>query len=133
MHYLIALICLVLSLTGVEGYGSQSHATRASVNGVDVLYSRTRIVADIADVTCVRSANGHCHYRLLACPVPVAQGTRASACDPDSVQYFVLASGASRNVAGLPAHFMLCVGAGGGGTGAECDTLSATRSPLAGW
>ena len=77
MHYLIALICLVLSLAGVEGYGSQSHATRATVNGVDVIYSRIRIVADIADITCVRSASGQCHYRLLTCPRPAARGASA--------------------------------------------------------
>lgn len=133
MHYLIALICLVLSLAGVEGYGSQSHATRATVNGVDVIYSRIRIVADIADITCVRSASGRCHYRLLTCPTPGARGAGASGCDADSVRQFVLASGASRDVAGLPARFMLCVGAGGDGVGAECDTLSAARSPLTGW
>ena len=133
MHYLIALIWLVLSLAGVEGYGSQSHATRASVNGVDVLYSRTRIVADIADITCVRSASGRCHYRLLACPTPAAHATKAPACEQAGARQFVLASGTSRDVAGLPARFMLCVGAGGDGAGAECNTLSASRSPLAGW
>lgn len=133
MHYLIALIWLVLSLAGVEGYGSQSHATRASVNGVDVLYSRTRIVADIADITCVRSASGRCHYRLLACPAPGAHATGTPACDRGGARRFVLASGASRDVAGLPARFVLCVGADDDGVGAECDTLSASRSPLAGW
>jgi hypothetical protein len=133
MHYLIALICLVLSLAGVEGYGSQSHATRATVNGVDVIYSRIRIVADIADITCVRSASGQCHYRLLTCPRPAARGASASACDPDSVRQFVLASGASRDVAGLPGRFMLCVGDSGDAVGAQCDTLAAARSPLVGW
>ena len=133
MHYLIALIWLVLSLAGVEGYGSQSHATRASVNGVDVLYSRTRIVADIADITCVRSTSGRCHYRLLACPTPGVHATGTPVCGRRDARRFVLASGASRDVAGLPARFVLCVGADGDDVGAECDTLFASRSPLAGW
>jgi len=133
MHYLIALICLVLSLAGVEGYGSQSHATHASVNGVDVLYSRTRIVADIADITCMRSASGRCHYRLLACPTSATHAAKALACDQHGAQQFVLASGASRDVAGLPARFMLCVGAADDGVGAECNTLSRPRSPLTDW
>lgn len=130
MHYLIALICLVLSLAGVNGYGSHSHATRASVNGVDVLYSRTRIVADIADITCVRSASGRCHYRLLACATPVAQ---VSTCGANAAREFVLGSGASRELAGLPASFTLCVGTAADGSGAECETLAAARSPLTGW
>lgn len=133
MHYLIALICLVLSLAGVDGYGSHSHATRASVNGVDVLYSRTRIVADIADITCVRSASGRCHYRLLTCAAPGSAVAQAPTCGAHVAQEFVLASGASREVAGLPASFTLCVGADADSSAAECETLAATRSPLTGW
>ena len=130
MHYLIALVCLVLSLAGVDGYGSQSHATRASVNGSDVLYSRARIVADIADITCVRSASGSCHYRLRECAAGHATG--GAPCASDGTR-FVLASGASRELTGLPARFMLCVGPDGDGSGAVCETLSAGRSPLPGW
>lgn len=132
MHYLLALIWFVLALVGLDGYGSHSHVTRATVDGVDVLYSRTRVIADIADFTCVRSASGLCHYRLLArdCMAPRSRATTASACKPIPARQFALATGASREITGLPARFTLCVGQHGDAAGAECETLS-VLDPLA--
>ena len=134
MHYLIALICFVLALFGVDGVGSHTIVSRSTVNGVDVLYSRARIIADIVDVTCIRSASGSCHYRLLVhdCSAPRPHATTASACAPDAARQFAVATGASRQLAGLPGKFMLCVGQDSKSAGADCEELPAA-DPLAWW
>jgi hypothetical protein len=123
MHYLIALIYFVLALTGLDGYGSHTLVTRAVANGADVLYSRTTTIADTADITCVRSASGSCHYRLLVrdCTAPGAHAAAGSSCRADPPRQFVLASGASKAIIGLPARFTLCVGQGSDVGQATCE------------
>ena len=132
MHYLIALIYFVLAFFGLDGAGSHTIVSRSTVNGIDVLYSKARIIADVADITCIRSASGSCHYRLLMhdCTAPRACATTASACTPDAARQFAVAAGASRQLAGLPGNFMLCVGQDSKSAGADCEQLPAT-DPLA--
>lgn len=132
MHYLIALIYFVLALLGFDGLGSHTHVSRSVVNGVEVLYSKTRTVADVADITCIRSASGSCHYRLLArdCRAPGPRAMTASSCTADPVRQFALATGASREIKGLPAHFTLCVGQDSDAAHSGCETLPVV-DPLA--
>jgi hypothetical protein len=134
MHYLMALICFVLALLGIDGHGSHTIVTHSTVDGIDVLYSRARVVADVVDVTCVRSASGQCHYRLLPrdCMSPQPQATTASTCRPDPAQRFTLAAGARRELAGLTGGLALCVGQDGSASHADCEALASTDS-LAWW
>ncbi|HEV7122741.1 MAG TPA: hypothetical protein VGN24_04855 [Rhodanobacter sp.] len=129
MHYLIALIYFVLALTGLDGFGSHTLVTRASSNGADVLYSRTTTIADAADIACVRSASGSCHYRLLARDC-IASRLRAVAgsCTADPPRQFVLATGTSKAIVGLPAAFTLCVGQGSDVGYATCETWPAMNA-----
>jgi hypothetical protein len=135
MHYLIALIYFVLALLGFDGLGSHTHINRSVVNGVEVLYSKTRTIADVADITCVSSASGSCHYRLLVrgCAVPQTRVAPTSGCVADPVRQFALAAGASREFAGLPAHFTLCVGQDSDVTRTECDRLPAVDALALRW
>ncbi len=132
MHYFIALIYFVLALLGFDGAGSHTLVTRSVVNGVDVLYSQTRTFADVVDITCIRSASGSCHYRLLTrdCAAPRPRATTASACTSGLMQQFAVAAGASREIAGLPARFTLCVGQDNDAARTECNALPAV-DPLA--
>lgn len=132
MHYLIALIYFVLALLGFDGVGSHTHVSHSVVNGVEVLYSRTTTIADVADITCIRSVSGSCHYRLLVsdCRTPRRRAMTASSCTPDPARQFALATGASREITGLPAHFTLCVGQDTKTARNECETLPAV-DPLA--
>ncbi|MEO6798480.1 MAG: hypothetical protein ABI178_00870 [Rhodanobacter sp.] len=131
MHYLIALIYFVLALLGVDGVGSHTIVTHSAVNGVDVLYSRARVVADVADISCIRSASGSCHYRLLthACTAPRPRATAVSACTSAPAEQFAVAMGASRQIVGLAARFTLCVGQDSEVAHAECETMP-TVDPL---
>lgn len=134
MHYLIAVICFVLALFGVDGHGHHTLVTRAVVDGVDVLYSKTQTIANVADITCLRSASGQCHYRLLVrdCAMPQTRTTTASACN-DPPRKFALAVGASTAIAGLPASFTLCVGQDRDTDRTECDTLPAVDPLVLRW
>lgn len=127
MHYLIALIYFVLALIGVDGYGSHTLLMRSVVNGADVLYSKTTTIADVADITCVRSTSGSCHYRLLApdCRGPRPRPAATLVCANRSVQQFSLVTGASREIVGLPVRFTLCVSQADDPAHTECETLPA--------
>jgi hypothetical protein len=83
MHYLIALIYFLLALIGLDGYGKHTIVTRSAVNGVDVLYSRTRVAAGIADVACISSESGRCHYLVLPadCAAPKPLAAAAALCN----------------------------------------------------
>ena len=133
MHYLIALIYFVLALLGFDGVSSHTVVTRAAVNGIDVLYSKARVIADVADISCTRSASGSCHYRLLAhdCAAPRPRARAVSTCTSDPARQFAVAMGASTEMVGLPARFTLCVGQDGDSAHAECETMSAAVDPLA--
>lgn len=135
MHYLIALIYFVLALLGFDGFGSHTHVNRLVVNGVEVLYSKTRTTADVADISCVRSASGSCHYRLLVrgCAAPPTRAATVPACASGPARQFVLATGASREFAGLPAHFTLCVGQDSDVARTECDRLPAVDALASRW
>ena len=134
MHYLIAVIYFVLALFGFDGHGNHTLVTRAVVAGVDVLYSKTQTIANVADITCLRSASGQCHYRLLVrdCAARQPGATVASACI-DPVRKFALAAGTSRAIAGLPASFTLCVGQDRDTDLTECDTLPAVDPLVLRW
>ena len=130
MHYLIALIYFVLALFGLHGYGSHTIVTHSTVDGVDMLYSKTRIVADVVDVSCVRSASGRCHYQLLPRDCRLSQPQ--AGCTPDPAQRITLAAGARTELAGLPGGLVLCVGQDSNPSHADCEAL-ATADPLAWW
>jgi hypothetical protein len=111
MRSLIAAVYYVLALFGCNGTGS-TIVTHASINGVDTLYSKTRIQGDITRFECIRSASGRCHYTLFsrACASPSAAATgNTNKCAPDQpIEQFALAAGDRREVIGLSA-FDQCV------------------------
>ena len=110
MRSLIAAVYYVLALFGCNGTGS-TIVTHASVNGVDTLYSKTRIQGDITRFECIRSASGRCHYTLFprACAAtPAATTGSGSKCADQPIEQFALAAGDRREVMGLSA-FDQCV------------------------
>lgn len=135
MHYLIALIYFVLALFGLDGRGSHGIVTHATVDGIDMLYSRVRVVAAVTEVTCVRRASGQCHYQLLPrdCLLPrPRKAPAASSCKADPAQRFTLAVGARRELAGVLDGLALCVGPDGNASHADCEALASIDS-LAWW
>ncbi|MFA6229524.1 MAG: hypothetical protein WC617_05020 [Rhodanobacter sp.] len=126
MHYLIAFIYFLFALVGIDGQGSHTIATRSIVNGVDVLYSRTRVIGSVADVACINSASGRCHYRLLPGDCLTSQPPRRlpADCANDTARAFVLPAGATRVLAGLAPGVALCVSVDSPKPGSGCEPLA---------
>jgi hypothetical protein len=103
MRNLIAAIYFVLALFGCESGGTTT-VTRSIVDGVDVVHSRTRVLAGIARFECISSATGECHYALF--PSKCASADRDCAKRP--IDRFTLPKGDRREVVGLPS-FDACV------------------------
>ena len=110
MRNLIATVYFLLSLFGCVGAGT-TLVTHSSTNGVDQIYSRTRITAGIARFECIRSASGRCHYTLFPreCASTSSTGKDAGECKSQPIERFTMAAGDSREVVGLPSQFDMCV------------------------
>lgn len=102
MNNFIAAIYFLLAMFGYDA-GSTTVITRASVDGADVIYSRTRIMAGIARFECITSASGKCHYTLF----PRLCASATGDCTPPP-ERFTMAAGATREVVGMP-PFDACV------------------------
>lgn len=126
MHYLIAFIYFLFALIGIDGQGSRTIITHAVSNGVDVLYSSTRVIGSVAEVACISSASGRCHYRLLSGDCLTSQPPRQlpADCTDDAAQPFVLPAGATRGLAGLAPGVAICVSDDNPVPGSECEPLA---------
>ncbi|MBS7456920.1 hypothetical protein [Coralloluteibacterium stylophorae] len=122
MDKFVALLQFVLALFGVDVAGS-TYVARATVDGVDTLHARAVVEAGVARFECLRSASGHCHYVVWPsrCDGPAS-------CDRGPLQRFVLASGDSRQVAGLH-RFRLCVTAEDAAAGTACAQVEDASAP----
>ena len=119
MRNLIAAIYFLLALFGCEGGGTTT-ITRSVVDGIDVIHSKTRVVAGLARFECISSATGECHYTLF--PRKCASADRD--CTKQPIDRFTLPKGARREIVGLP-KFDACVAQDDAVRTTDC---SATRS-----
>ena len=126
MNTLIAIVCFVFSLFGVD-LGSRTIVDRIHVDGADTLYSKVVAQPGITRFECVHSASGQCYYTVYprACsstPVPASASTglRARDCLSNPVERFALATGDSRRIPALPGS-RLCVSAEARITESDCD------------
>ncbi len=118
----MALLYFFLALYGCDvGGGSFEH--RSTVDGADTLHSKAQTKSGVARFECVASTSGRCHYTVFAhdcAPISGSQGTRRDRCQSEPVERFTLATGASRQIVGLP-HFVLCVSAETATQGSDCE------------
>lgn len=126
MHYLIAFIYFLFALIGIDGQGRRTIVTHAVSNGVDVLYSRTRVIGSVAEVACISSASGRCHYRLLpgACLTSPPPRQLPADCVDDAARQFTLAAGAARELGGLAPGVAICVSHDNLVPGSDCEPLA---------
>ncbi|MFC5570653.1 hypothetical protein ACFPN1_11335 [Lysobacter yangpyeongensis] len=102
MRNLIAAIYFLLAMFGCNG-GGTTIVTRSVIDGVEAVHSRIRVTADVARFECIASASGECHYTLFRdeCATP-------RDCATQPMERFAMATGASREIVGLP-EFGACV------------------------
>lgn len=121
MRNLIAAVYFLLSLFGCET-GSTITVTRSVMDGVEAIHSRTRTMAGIARFECIASASGECHYTLFPRQCASAQGNCTR-----PIERFVMSTGESREVVGLPT-FKACVTRGEAALTPDCvPTADAPR------
>ena len=118
MHNLLAAIYFLLALFGYDG-GGTTVITRSSIDGTDVIYSRTRIKAGIARFECIASASGACHYTLFPRRCASMQGN----CGDRPMDRLTIPAGSKREVVGLP-EFDACVTQDDAATQRECSQSS---------
>ncbi|MDQ3617489.1 MAG: hypothetical protein M3374_01980 [Pseudomonadota bacterium] len=119
MNKLMALLYFVLALYGCDvGGGTFEH--RSTVDGADTLHSKAQTQSGVARFECRASASGRCHYTVFAKDCAVnSQDTRRDRCQSEPVERFALATGATRQIVGLP-DFVLCVSAETAAPGTDC-------------
>ena len=112
MKLLTGLLSCLLALFGCDTRPSVTSITRASENGVDVLFSKTTLAEGAATFECFASRSGGCHYRIYEerCEGAAGAANEAGACTRKTLDAFALTVGKRRQVEGLPTAFRLCVG-----------------------
>lgn len=120
MNNFIAAMYFLLALFGYDG-GGTTVITRSSIDGADVIYSRTRIKAGIARFECIASASGECHYTLFPRQCAAATGGCAT-----PTERFTMAAGATREVVGMP-PFDACVARDDTALAQDCKPKDGSR------
>lgn len=133
MRNLIATLYFLLSLLGCDG-GGTTLASRATVDGEDVVYGKARIQAGIVEFECVRSASGECHYTVFAreCRADPAPASPPRACAPLPAEHFTLKAGTRREVVGMSTAFDLCVSHDARKLTADCKSADVARAATPG-
>lgn len=108
MRNFMALAYFLLALMGCDSWGDKTIVMRSSANGDYVIYSKTRVAADVAKFECIKSASGSCHYLLFPRDCKTS-GKAGAACMAQPFEQFALASGTTREIVGLPSGFEQCV------------------------
>ena len=110
MRNLIAMLYFLLSLLGCDG-GGTTYATRATVDGQDVVYGKAGVRAGVVRFECVRSTSGQCHYTVFPreCTGDPAPASPPRSCATLPPEHFALEAGTQRDVVGMSPAFELCV------------------------
>lgn len=120
MTKLIALLQFLLALSGCS-LGGMNYSNHISEGQRNVLTSKARAQDGVARFECRSSASGWCHYTLYP---EACSGAKDCALAP--LQKFTVASGDSRQLAGLSA-FRLCVATDDAVLGPDCQPAAVAQ------
>ncbi len=112
MQLLISFLTFLLTLSGWQPQPGITTLSVSSVDGVQVNSTKAVVNGGNARFECLRSASGRCHYVVFAgsCGQVASERARgAAACATTHVQQFVLKSGESRQLRGLPGTVRFCM------------------------
>jgi hypothetical protein len=115
------LISMLYCLTGLFGCHPDTGTTmiaRSTINGVDVLFSKTVADHDVARFQCLASRSGRCHY--LVYQPRCADAPAGGACPRQELDRFDLGVGQTRVLRGLGEDFRQCAAAELSGLGRGC-------------
>lgn len=113
----VVMVLIALALAGcADGPGSRHTVRSFDAGGDEAFHSRIRLLPTMAQVECLASDSGRCHYAVFgnACgSVAAALASDLVGCGPDTVPnvQFSLAVGERRLVDGLPLDYRHCASA----------------------
>ncbi|MEE7560358.1 hypothetical protein HH299_12100, partial [Xanthomonas sp. Kuri4-2] len=107
MRLLASLLYCLLALAGCHENTGTTSITRASVDGADVLFSKTATHDGVARFHCLLSQSRQCHYLVFAerCQAHPGSPAATAACTRQVLERFALAVGQTRELRGLPPRF----------------------------
>lgn len=112
MQLLISFLSFLLTLVGWQPQPGVTTLSVSSVDGVQVNSTKAVVDGGNARFECLRSATGRCHYVVFAgsCGQAGVESKRGAAgCTATHVRKFVLKSGESRQLRGLPGTVRFCM------------------------
>lgn len=125
MRLLVSLVSFLLTLIGCNPQSGVTTVSIASVDGVGVNSTKSRISQDHARFECLKSVSGQCHYVVYvsSCAVDAARtevtvsadagsagdAPEAASCATRTLQQFTLAAGQVRELDDMPADMRHCV------------------------
>lgn len=127
MSSILAFVYSLLAMAGFMNGPGTTVVARTTVDGVDLLFSRTEVAPGKAHFQCLRSASGRCHYAVFASQCTTTGSTTGStgaSCTTRPLDSFDLAIGQSRDLTTLPADFRQCVSHRAGTMMPDCTLLA---------
>lgn len=130
MRLLVSLVSFLLTLIGCNPQAGVTTVSIASVDGVGVNSTKSRISLDHARFECLKSVSGQCHYVVYVSSCGDAESASTAAidgglpagrdgdasigagsgdCATRTLQQFTLAAGQVRELDGMPADVRHCV------------------------
>lgn len=127
MRSILAFVYSLLAMFGFMDGPGTTVVARTTVDGVDLLFSRTEVAPGKAHFQCLRSASGRCHYVLFASQctsIGSTTGSSGATCTTRPLEHFDLAIGQARDLTSLPADFRQCVSHRAGAMAPDCTLLA---------
>lgn len=127
MNSILAFVYSLLAAFGLMSGPGTTVVARTTVDGVDLLFSRTEVAPGKAHFQCLRSASGRCHYVVFASQCTTTgttTGNSGATCSTRALDTFDLAIGQSRDLTTLPADFRQCVSHRAGAMAPDCTLLA---------
>lgn len=109
MRFFTSLVYCLMALAGCYEKTGTTSITRASVDGVNVIFSKTFAADGVATFHCLVSGSGQCHYLVYA--ERCSDSAAATPCTRQTLDRFTLMAGQIRELRGLPQQFRECVSA----------------------
>lgn len=111
MRILVSLISFLFTLAGCDPQPGTTTMTFASVDGVEINSTKSRINDDgEARFECLKSATGRCHYLVFVETCAAAKASAAdTACTTRVLEQFTLVAGKVKELHGLPAGVRHCL------------------------
>jgi hypothetical protein len=107
-----SVVAVPMLLSACDGMGHTTITTRSSVDGRDTVHVVTEVVKDVARFRCLASRSGLCRIvvftRTCNLEVSIRDGAMDERCTTRALARLDVATGATRELRGMPAAIRQC-------------------------